>query len=375
RGDYPAIAVDKANVVYAAYQDSLQENRITVKRYNNTSSVWETLGSEGFSPSSAAFISITVDENNNPVVMYRDGSKSGRLTAKRENSHTKGWETIGAEGISSGMLRYTAALQHNSQLFAVYLDENAGYRVGVKQLSSSGSAWNSFGKTGITSGYTAEYTTITVDHENVPYVIYRDGKENNAATVKKYNSDAGDWEVLGRPGLSAGPASYTVIASGKKGEIYTAYADVSLKHRLIVKKYNPNAPFWEDFGGSVVSGAAAKYISLKVGNDNIPCLAFQDEWNYNRITVKRYNPKSRLWTALGPEGFSDGEAGYTNLAIGAGNRVYAAYRDEANGGKATVKVYNSAAAKWETLGHEGFSSGPASYVSIAVDSSNKVYAV
>lgn len=63
------------------------------------------------------------------------------------------------------------------------------------------------------------------------------------------------------------------------------------------------------------------------------------------------------WVHVGKAGFSAGSAGSPSL-FAAGGTLYAAYRDGAHAGKATVMKYDAAAAGWTPVGLPGFSAGP-----------------
>jgi hypothetical protein len=79
------------------------------------------------------------------------------------------------------------------------------------------------------------------------------------------------------------------------------------------------------------------------------------------------------WEQVGAVGFSAGVVQYISLAIDSGGRPYIAYRDYANGYKASVMRYNSAAGTWEQVGAAGFSAGQAIDVSLAIDSGGTPY--
>ena len=73
-----------------------------------------------------------------------------------------------------------------------------------------------------------------------------------------------------------------------------------------------------------------------------------------------------VWEAVGSAEFSAGEAEITSLAMDNGT-VYVAYKDNQNGGKATVMKYAyGSGSDWETVGAEGFSAGGIVDISLAV---------
>ena len=76
--------------------------------------------------------------------------------------------------------------------------------------------------------------------------------------------------------------------------------------------------------------------------------------------------KSQTWHELGQGGFSEGEA-YSNHIGYDGNTVYAAYIDDGDSQKLSVKKYNGTS--WEFVGSQGFTD-PISYFDFAIENGN-----
>ena len=69
--------------------------------------------------------------------------------------------------------------------------------------------------------------------------------------------------------------------------------------------------------------------------------------------------------------FSAGAVYYTSLAIDNSGMPYVAYRDQGQGGKATVMKYTGTG--WELVGTAGFSSNQVDDISLAIDDSGTPY--
>ncbi|MEI6899834.1 MAG: T9SS type A sorting domain-containing protein, partial [Bacteroidota bacterium] len=81
----------------------------------------------------------------------------------------------------------------------------------------------------------------------------------------------------------------------------------------------------------------AMYTSLAFGPDHRPYVAFRDGANGYKATVMAYNGAS--WNLLGPAGFSDGRADFTTLIFSYAGTPIIGYEDFNVGGKATVKQF------------------------------------
>jgi hypothetical protein len=68
-------------------------------------------------------------------------------------------------------------------------------------------------------------------------------------------------------------------------------------------------------------------------------VAYRDDVLSSKVTVMKFNSVTSVWEAVGTKGFSDGNAMDISLAIDNGT-PYVAYKDRANGGKATVMKFD-----------------------------------
>ncbi|MBC8344365.1 MAG: T9SS type A sorting domain-containing protein, partial [Bacteroidetes bacterium] len=68
------IAVDNWGKVYVLFRDGLKKNRATLMTLNG--STWESVGPRGFNRGNISFGELVVDNNNMPLVSYRDGGNN-----------------------------------------------------------------------------------------------------------------------------------------------------------------------------------------------------------------------------------------------------------------------------------------------------------
>ena len=117
---------------------------------------------------------------------------------------------------------------------------------------------------------------------------------------------------------------------------------------------------WNVVGSAGFSAGPVSYTSLAFAPDRTPYVAYRDEGNGGRATVMRYHGG---WQVVGSPAFSAGQADCTSLAIAPDGTLHVAYTDWANGWKATVMKFNGS--DWVAVGSVGFSVDPAYSTSLA----------
>ena len=118
-------------------------------------------------------------------------------------------------------------------------------------------------------------------------------------------------------------------------------------------------------GSNLSVFASGTPVATNVAITGTPNVGQTLTWSYT------YTTTNMVWESVGNIWFSSGEATYTSLAIDSNNIQYVAYGDGWNWGKATVKKYNGTS--WETVGVSNFASGHIYYNSLAISNSNALY--
>ena len=184
-------------------------------------------------------------------------------------------------------------------------------------------------------------------------------------SVVKYNGSG--WEYLGGAGFTEAYAYSISLALGSDNTPYVAFRDSENGSKLSVVKYNGSG--WDYLGGASFTESYAYDISLALGSDNTPYVAFQDGENSDKLSVVKYNGSG--WDYLGGAGFTESYVVYVSLALGSDNTPYVAFRDSGNGSKLSVVKYNGS--DWDYLGGAGFTEGSAYGISLALGSDNTPY--
>ncbi|MDD2699530.1 MAG: ubiquitin-like protein, partial [Arcobacteraceae bacterium] len=284
------------------------------------------------------------------------------------NSRSKFTE-LGTAGFSEGIATNTSiVIDSNNIPYVVYKDAANGNKATV--MKYDGSSWIVVGTAGFSAGE-AKDISIAIDSNNIPYVVYKDAANGNKATVMKYENS--NWMTVGNVGFSVGIVNNTFIAINSNDIPYVAYTDYNSSdnsHKLTVKKYeNSN---WTTVGNAGFSlGDRVLDLSIAFDNNDIPYVAYGDSINNYKAYVMKYDSSS--WTQVGTAGFSEDAALNISIVFNSNNIPYVVYADNANSYKATMMKYEDS--NWTTVGTAGFSTSGASYISIALDSNDIPYVV
>ena len=122
---------------------------------------------------------------------------------------------------------------------------------------------------------------------------------------------------------------------------------------------------WANVGSAGFSAGNADYITMAM-DGSTPYVAYRDIANGDKATVMKFNGTN--WVTVGNAGFSAGIVTWTSIAIH-NSTPYVLYRDWPNSGKATVMKFDGV--NWVTVGTPGFSTGNSgiSYATLAFSGS------
>jgi hypothetical protein len=138
---------------------------------------------------------------------------------------------------------------------------------------------------------------------------------------------------------------------------------------LLLSTQVAHAQLWANVGAPDFSAGQTVGNSMLLDASEHPWVAYRDDANGRKATVMKYDGAS--WSLVGTAGFSAGVADYTNIAMDDAGSAYVVYRDSVNGRKATVMKFDGSS--WVTVGAPGFSAGEADYTSIAIGTGGVPY--
>ena len=272
------------------------------------------------------------------------------------------WEQVGNAGFSAGQANHTSiAIDSNNTPYVVYRDYAHNSKASVMKFN--GSTWEQVGTVGFSAGQ-ADYISIAIDSNDTPYVVYSDGGNGYKASVMKFNGSA--WVQVGS---SVDGAYNTSIAFDSSNTPYMVYEDAANGNFASVIKFNGSS--WVQVGFADFSASVADYISIAIDSNDTPYVAYVNTDNNYEASVMKFNGSS--WVYVGHPNLTGGEAFDISIAIDSNDTPYMVYENGSNGSKASVMKFNGT--YWEQIGTAGFSAGAAYSTSIAFDSSNTPYVV
>lgn len=175
--------------------------------------------------------------------------------------------------------------------------------------------------------------------------------------------------VVGDEGFATG--DYTSLALNPAGVPYIGFREAaSLK--VMVMRLNAAGTGWETVGGGPASAGAAMNTTIAFTGDGVLYIAFRDVANGSRATVRRLNAAGNAWETVGGGAVSPGASDYVTLALSNAGTPYLAYRDTV-APKAMVMRLNTAGTAWEPVGGGIASAGNVAYLSLAVNGQDVPY--
>ena len=326
---YTDIAVDKFNTPYVAYMDVANSNKATVKKYSGGS--WITVGSVGFSGSTAGYVNITTSAvDGTPYVAYQDASNGSKITVKKFDGNS--WVDVGSAGFSTGVANsISLTLASDGTPYVIYQDESNDFKAFVKKFD--GSSWVNIGTDGIVSTGYADYNDIAITPDGTPYIIYVN--ESSYVNIKKFT--LGSWTTL--TSSSYGNASFVSIAIGSDGIPVFSYK--SSTSSLSTYKYTNG--YLIPYSSIYVNSSPISYPEIAVALDGYPLLYFVSG---TKPYLMKYS-STNSYSELNNSSISSSYYTYqNNLAINPDGTPYISYYD--NNGNLYVKKF--ASGTWSMVG-------------------------
>lgn len=324
---FTSLTFSPDGIPYLAYADDGNNGKATVRKYRD--GLWSVVGIDGFSSGGANYTSLALAPDGIPYVAYSDDSlpspDRGKATVRKYNGTV--WELVGSAGFSADTASsLSLAFAPDGNPYVAYSGDD--YHTANPAVMKFDGNWSRAGNADVSSS-PARHTSLAVDSDGTLYVAYADDGNSGKVSVKKLNDSV--WENVGDTGLSVYDSAFISLAISPDGFPHVAYSDYGLGGKAVLKRYNGTA--WEVVDAEVSAGQA-NFISLAFAPDGKPVMAYVDADSSGEVTAKQYS--GTHWDLLGSAAFSAGTANFTSLALSPDGTPYVAYMDDANGSRATV---------------------------------------
>lgn len=130
----------------------------------------------------------------------------------------------------------------------------------------------------------AEHTSIVIDGNNVPYVVYKNMDNDGKVTVMRF--DGANWTKVDNNLGFAGSGRPTIAIVGNNVP-YVVYSDKNNGGRPTVMKFN--GANWIPVGGNgVIAPVRAEHPSIAIDKYGVPYVVYSDMDNDGKVTVMKY---------------------------------------------------------------------------------------
>ncbi|MEO7425247.1 MAG: hypothetical protein ABI036_08670 [Fibrobacteria bacterium] len=214
---------------------------------------------------------------------------------------------------------------------------------------------------------------LRVNRDGMAYVAFTDASDSGRAVVMRFSPASRRWEKLDGSGLSVGAVYVFDLALGPDGTPYLAFIDEGDSMRATVKHWEPDSQRWELVGRKEATPIGVSQLALEMDPAGEPVLAYKDERHFGRATVLRYGKAGNEWNTVGDSGFTDAEVNFLSLAIDPAGTPYVGYYDEERTGRGSAMRYVGQAEGWKPAGELGFSPGKANNVVMAIGADGTPY--
>lgn len=344
---YTTIDIDPiSHVPYIAYQDWTLAGKITVMKFNQSTSSWDVVGIPGFTASNTFWVTLKFNPvSDQPYVIYSDASQNSYASVMKFNGES--WQYVGSPGFSNGVAYYTdiAFDLITGTPYVVYSDMSNSEKVTVMQYESTTNTWNNLNSTSITN-MSGKDTSIAINPAtNTPYVFYNTNSGNfQIPNVIQFDGES--WQYVGHPNpgpFNSGSSNGNIAFNPTTQQPYIVFS-ICLANSAIVMQFNPESDGWSQVGNPIIYNTSdPSFINpqLAFNSTGQPYVLYQDLSQSGKLSVVNYNSKTNSWNNVGNSGFTTESANFGNLAIDSKNNlIYAVYQDYYNQQKATVMEFS-----------------------------------
>jgi gliding motility-associated-like protein len=304
------------NVPYVAFTNDDNYVTSTVMRFVNNQ--WELVGAAAFD-TSVWYMDLEVASDGTPYLAYMDGMNRDKATVVKFDGSK--WTTVGQRAFTiDGVYYFGLEITSKDSLFIGFSDGDQSGKGSV--MKWDGNQWKYVGSPGFTDGFTSEISLAISPNDSL-YFACRDQGNNSYATAYKFNGSA--WVGLPK-NTWIGDGGYSVSLDIDQNEtVYMAYYECDDYRTVVEKLVNGK---WELLGNQKVSADEVNYVSFELQYDSIPTVAYTDYDVNGKASVAQF--KNGKWQYLGSQGFTADESKELDLEFDNNGIPFLSYKDNAN---------------------------------------------
>ncbi|WP_252949809.1 Ig-like domain-containing protein [Pseudoalteromonas shioyasakiensis] len=328
----------------------------------SANSPWQQVGSISSSVGDSTNLNITVDNNNTPYIIFKNG-QSQAVVYKFSDTNT--WELVGGSALSTDSASDTdIAFGSQNRVYAAFISGTSGAKkVVVKELVNG--SWNELGTDQIT-GSNINHIDLKTDKNGVLYLAY----DNSYSYVKKW--DGTNWMSLGSQ-ASGGRSESPEIAFNSMNELHIV-SRITERIPAFVEVRKFDGTYWNSLSSTGLSGLSGVYPQIAFDSQDTPYVSLINSTS-NEGPVKVLELVNNSWSEVGDTS-TLAAIKILNLLIDSNDKPLIAFSEQATNGRGQLYIYENNT--WSSLGQVA-PADKAFYFGIrmraAIDSANTFYAI
>lgn len=332
---------------------------------------WTALGNAtGISNGASSYHSIVTDTSGIIYVSYHDSTLSKGSVQKYDGNN---WSYVGGNaGITDSAAAYSSLAVDKTTNRLFYSFKNGtfqsptGGKAAVREYGTATAPVNSW--TGISNGE-IYFNSLKIGPDGNPYLTYRDlSGTGSGIGVKRY--DGSNWVNVGNAlNLQFNVIGYYNSMVVANDSVYVAVQSALSTHYVLkIHAQAAAGTSWEAAGntawGAPQGSIFQKNLDMTADTAGDLYIAYVSSGAQgNKLNVKKY--ESGLWSSVGTDNFSSGTATFVSIAVTPSGTPFVAFSDGSSNARTTVMKFDGT--QWVTVGTAGISTGAASHNKLTLD--------
>jgi len=336
-----SLAVSSTGVLFAAYNDATQGDKVTVQRFNGTA--WELVGPAGFGPIVTSRLAL--DSADRPTIVFDDPANQTQALAMQFDGAA--WQSAGSAAYGGNFNVFdTSAASGGGNLVAAFSNSTTANHNPIV-FQRTGTTWTALTPNPADLFDQLNYHwsgSLAVDGAGVSYIATQDHSVNGKATVMKWTGT--NWTRVGPAGFSQGGVTngadvfVPALAFDSANRPYMAYIqDQAGAAKVSVMKFNGTD--WALVGPEGISPVGIESTNMVIDTLDIPLVSYvHTSGTVWAVEVLKFNGTAWVGTASGGVGAVGMTTSVSTAFVrGASGAVYQAFRDHNAGDRLTVMAY------------------------------------